>query len=411
MSMRALIQKDLLILTRDRRALMILLVTPAVFIAILGFSTGKLFGWQNTNDRIEIALADLDTGDVAREVTEALASRHGLDVVQLDSETHARLRVDDGEAQTAIILGTRFQTLVDQLALDDLLHPDSGRLAGGLEALDIEVYARPTHQALASVTEQLLYGVMLRTLLPHVARNDPLAKLYLDARVKSERSGPSAEDVNENMAEPSGNALDVSNIAYQIIVPSYTVLFAFFLVNLMARSFLTERHRGTLTRLQLAPIRVSHLLVGKTLPFLLISLIQGVLLFTFGKLLFGMSWGVRPWMLLPVILCTSLAATTMGLLTAVLVRTDAQVSAYVNLLVITLGGLSGCFMPREWLPETMRHLSLAIPHAWSLIAYDQVLNSPHPHWPRVWNACGVLLVFSTIFYTAGWLRYRTQRQY
>lgn len=411
MSMRALIYKDLLILTRDRRALMILLVTPAVFIAILGFSTGKLFGWQNRNDRIELVLVDLDASPIAQRMVETIVSRPGLHVTRTDSEQQGRLRVDDGEAQTAIIIGPAFQSVVDQLALEDLLNPNTGRLAGGLRSLDVEIYARPTQQAVASVTEQLVYGLMLRTLLPHVARNDPLARMYLEARLDRERTEAADETADTRPQEDAGTLPDVGNIAYQIIVPSYTVLFAFFLVNLMARSFLTERHRGTLTRLQIAPIRVSHLLVGKTLPFLLISLMQGVLLFAFGKLLFGMSWGVRPWMLLPVIFCTSLAATTMGLLTAVLVRTDAQVSAYVNLLVITLGGLSGCFMPREWLPETMRQLSLAIPHAWSLIAYDQLLNSTHPHWPRVWNACGILLAFSAVFYAAGWLRYRTQRQY
>ena len=87
------------------------------------------------------------------------------------------------------------------------------------------------------------------------------------------------------------------------------------------------------------------MLIGKTAPFLLVSVAQGVLLFASGKLLFGMSWGTMPWLLPVVITCTSLAATALGLVTATLVQSDAQVSAYANTVVIVLGGISGCFMP------------------------------------------------------------------
>ena len=78
---------------------------------------------------------------------------------------------------------------------------------------------------------------------------------------------------------------------YQELVPSYTVMFVFFLVNIMARSFIRERDEGTLIRLRAAPVSVVSLLVGKTTPFFIVSVVQCTLLFVFGKLLFGMSWG------------------------------------------------------------------------------------------------------------------------
>lgn len=111
-------------------------------------------------------------------------------------------------------------------------------------------------------------------------------------------------------------------------------------------------------------------------------------------------------MLLFVIACTSLAATGIGLVTAVLVRSDAQVSAYANLLVIVLAGLSGCFMPRQWLPEMLRQISLAIPHLWALIAYDQLLASGHPNLSRIAICCVVLAGFGAVFFLAGWHRFR-----
>jgi ABC-2 type transport system permease protein len=184
-------------------------------------------------------------------------------------------------------------------------------------------------------------------------------------------------------------------------------MFVFFLVNIMARSFLGERSLGTLRRLQMAPIRSSDVLLGKTVPFFVVSLIQTGLLFLAGRLLFGMSWGHRPLLLIPVIVCTSLAATMLGLLTATLVKTDSQVSAYANIVVITMAGISGCFMPREWLPEVMQQVSLATPHAWALMAYDQLLSREFVDLRLVGQCCLALLGFAVVFFTLGWCRFRT----
>ena len=86
-------------------------------------------------------------------------------------------------------------------------------------------------------------------------------------------------------------------------------------------------------------------------------------------------------MLLPVIFCTSMSATALGLLVATMVRSESQVSAYATILVITMGGVSGCFTPRKWLPDAMREFSLTTPHAWSLMAYEELLckAAPDPH--------------------------------
>lgn len=77
-------------------------------------------------------------------------------------------------------------------------------------------------------------------------------------------------------------------MAVQWVVPGFTVMFAFFLINVMARSFMIERDQGTLRRLLLAPVRTLPLLLGKTIPFYLTSVLQCTLLFFCGRLLFGM---------------------------------------------------------------------------------------------------------------------------
>ena len=183
-------------------------------------------------------------------------------------------------------------------------------------------------------------------------------------------------------------------------------MFAFFLINVMARSFMIERDQGTLRRLMMAPVRTLPLLLGKTIPFFLTSVVQCALLFICGRVLFGMPWGVQPGYLIPVILCTSAAAAGLGLLLSTMVHTDQQISSYGTTLILVLSALSGCFLPRELFPKMMKQISLFTPHAWSLRAFDEVLNQPQIEAGIVASSCGVLLCFASLCFAAGWWRFR-----
>ncbi|MDZ4689122.1 MAG: ABC transporter permease, partial [Planctomycetaceae bacterium] len=110
--------------------------------------------------------------------------------------------------------------------------------------------------------------------------------------------------------------------------------------------------------------------------------------------------------LIPVILCTSAAATSLGLLLAAWVQTDQQVSAYGTSMVLILGGVSGCFIPRAWLPDLMKTVSLATPHAWALQAFDAVLTKDRVDSILVHDYCFVLLGFAATFFAVGWWRFR-----
>src|SRR6202035_5210948 len=98
-------------------------------------------------------------------------------------------------------------------------------------------------------------------------------------------------------------------------------MFAFFLVLTVGWLFVSERRQGTLKRLRAAPISRAQILLGKMVPCYLLSVTQGLLLLVAGKLVFAMSWGQDPFWLLPVVLCTSLAAVGLALLVAALART------------------------------------------------------------------------------------------
>ncbi|AMV25976.1 Inner membrane transport permease YbhR [Gemmata sp. SH-PL17] len=222
--------------------------------------------------------------------------------------------------------------------------------------------------------------------------------------VKSEtREGIAANRVEYKDSSGSG-VLNRGALRYQILVPSYTVMFAFFLVLSVGWLFVAERKHGTLVRLRAAPLTRGQILLGKLLPCLAVSLLQGVFLLAAGRLIFGMTWGSRPELLLPLVASTSFAAVGLAILVASVARTETQVAVYGTLLVLVLGGVSGSLMPRDLMPEQMKTVSLVTPHAWALDAYNQLLATSAPDVSAVLTACAALCAFGAAFTALAWWR-------
>jgi ABC-type multidrug transport system permease subunit len=251
-----------------------------------------------------------------------------------------------------------------------------------------------------AVKQSLGLGVQnaLKRLFP---KYNLTAKTWAALTKSDPRSNEGAE-VTTYVEEGAG-LLKRGALRYQVLVPSYTVMFAFFLVLTVGWLFVAERRQGTLTRLRAAPLSRTQLLVGKLLPCFALSVAQGIFLLLAGKVIFNMSWGSAPFALLLVVCSTSLAAMGLALLVAALARTETQVAIYGTLLVLVLAGVSGCLMgDRELMPEAMQQFSLFTPHAWALVAYKQLLTTPAPDLMIVFEACAVLSAFGAGFIALAW---------
>lgn len=399
-------KKDLHLILRDKGALYTLLALPVVFIAILGVSTGQLFTRHEQSELVKIGIVDEDCSDLSEQIFRDLEGIGGLKVVKVKDRDEASLRLQDGRSGVVVILGSDFHNRIEDLDMEDIFDLKTGKLSPGLSAIDMRVECGASFVSVAQLVEYVVLSAVLRVVSPEVVKRNKLFARIIESRIERhkkelEESGqPALPPTPQEPVKPRGN------IVYQTLVPAFMVMFAFFLVNIMANSFITERKLGTLRRMQVSRVNPVQLLWGKTLPFLVVSIAQSSLLFVSGKLMFGMSWGTYPAMLLPVLLTTSISATGLGLLVATIVRTESQVTSYSTFLVIVLAGISGCYMPREWLPELMKNVSLATPHAWALIAYQELLTHKNPDMRYVWECCGVLALMGSVCFTFGWLRFR-----
>jgi ABC-type multidrug transport system permease subunit len=438
-----LAKKDLRLLLRDPRAVVVLLAMPLIFILVLGVSLGEGFG-QKPDDRLRVSIVDLDTGFAdpdagadapklqwSKTVERDLAQTAGIRVELIGSLEEAEELVKNGKRAAVMVFGPDFSK---QVTLSSFLRGGVNPLFRDgidLEALDAHVLRDPTQLTAASIIEQVGQVTMLRVVLPWMIGRafekigdrmgfilantlqqmfpnyDLTGKTWAALTRAPERSNEGAEIAKYEPPAGTG-VLNRGALRYQILVPSYTVMFAYFLVLTVGWLFVAEKRQGTLKRLRAAPLSRAQILIGKLLPCLILSIAQGLFLLVAGKLIFGMSWGSEPWWLVLVVICTSLSAMGLALLVAALAQTEAQVAIYGTLLVLVLAGLSGCLMgDRELMPENMQRISLITPHAWALVAYKQLLANPaSPNVYLVLQSCAVLTAFGAGFLMLAWAMLR-----
>jgi ABC-type Na+ efflux pump permease subunit len=463
-----LAKKDLRLLLGDRRAVVILLAMPILFILVLGVALGK--------DQLRITLVDLDQGDYIRSgdfppekwslmfVRDLQLTAPDIDIETLTLD-QARQKINTRKRAAVLVFGPDFSRSVSQCSfLQDGINPFN-RNGVNLALLDAKLLRDETQGTAAAIIEQAAQVTLLRIILPWMIGrafekigdpsfldllsqekdipgavkaflNSPFAtdsqkhalgiglqnaleglfsKYNLTGKTwetltqpkranKSLITSPSENGNNNILTLPESPAfLNRGDLRYQSLVPSYTVMFAFFLVLTVGWLFVAERRQGTLKRLRAAPLSRTEILLGKMVPCFLLSLGQGFFLLAAGKVVFDMRLGHQPIWLAAVVIATSLAAMGLSLLVASLARTEAQVAIYGTLLVLVLAGISGCLMgDPELMPERMKLLSRFTPHAWAMDAYSQLLLRPEPNLLLVGQACAVLVLFGAGFVGLAW---------
>jgi ABC-type multidrug transport system permease subunit len=278
------------------------------------------------------------------------------------------------------------------------------------EALHV---AAPSAAAEADYRQRVGAGVQ-QALREQFRKYDLTGKTWA-ALTRSTTPEGAGAGLSEYTDEGGIGPLKRGSAVYKTLVPSYTVMFAFALILIVGWLFVSERRRGTLKRLQAAPVTRTQLLLGKFLPCLALAVAQGAFLLAAGKLVFGLSWGPASWplagqalALLPVVLTTALAAMGLAMLVAALARTEMQVAIYGAVLVLALGLVGGCVVPREMMPQAAQQVSQWTPHGWALNAYQQLMMRAEPNLVIVRDAAVKLTAFGLLCLGLAWLTLRLE---
>jgi ABC-2 type transport system permease protein len=131
-------------------------------------------------------------------------------------------------------------------------------------------------------------------------------------------------------------------------------------VTLMACTIARERESGTLYQLMVTSLRRREIVIGKMLPYLVVSAFLVMVIMAVSSLHFGVAF-YQLSALAVVCLLFLLCSLGLGLLISAFSRTQTQAIQFSVFFLLPVFVLSGAFAPLEQLPNAVRYVSELFP--------------------------------------------------
>jgi ABC-2 type transport system permease protein len=175
-----------------------------------------------------------------------------------------------------------------------------------------------------------------------------------------------------------------------------------------ALSIVREKERGTMEQILVSPVRPLELIAGKTIPYVVISLVVSAGVLAVSYLLFGVTVRGSYLLLLLVILLFLLSCLGVGILISTLAETQHMaftLSAIITILPSFI--LSGFVFPIRNMPLPIQVITYLFPARYFLVALRSVIIKG-TGLASFWEQALALLVFGSTALTLSTLRMRRQ---
>jgi drug efflux transport system permease protein len=325
----AVAHKEFRQIMRDTRTLMILLFVPAFFLLLYGYA----LNWDIRH--VRLAVEDEDHTPESRSIVSAFVNSGYFDLVASvdDSRIDALMNTNDVRAVIVIPAGLgRSLRAGERVPVQVLVNGDNANTA-----TTVVGYALTILQSESSHYRPRA-AVPLLSMQPRVWYNAELrSTLFLVPGL----------------------------IAYIAMITA---------VVSTALSVVREKERGTMEQVRMAPLDASAFVVGKTIPYFLISLASAVGIILTAMLLFGLPMRGSWWLLLLALSLFLVGALGLGLLISS-VSDNQQVAFQLAMLASFLPTLmlSGFIFPIASMPAFLRGVTYFVPARYFLIALRAIV--------------------------------------
>jgi ABC-2 type transport system permease protein len=333
--------KEFLHIYRDRRVLLLVLTLPPLFTLLFGhaFETGELNG-------VPSLMIDRDNTPRAQEF---------IEIISKNKTFHWRRGSPDTKNESDLLAhGVRAALVIPKGWDESLENGDPKPLLLYLDGGDIN-----TADAVEGSVRQSLGDFqlkqrdrMIETLPEEVFELGKQLPVQIRKRFVSMMEMWTVD--RKVLYNPKARVID-------FVVPGIIGLILQLLtVTLMACTIARERESGTLYQLMVTSLRRREIVIGKMLPYLLVSGLLVLVIMLVSRLHFGVVFYQLP-ALAVICLLFLLCSLGLGLLISAFSHTQTQAIQFSVFFLLPVFVLSGAFAPLEQLPKAVRYISELFP--------------------------------------------------
>lgn len=308
----SLIRKEAIHIVRDRRTMFITLVMPLVLLLLFGFAIST-----EVND-VRVAVVTDHHTDETRQIIQALDVNSYFTFKGMASSSEVESLLRHGEIDAALLLRTdgnqnKYQIIVDA--------------------------SNPT---VAQAAVSYISGVVERRGdIPVITRT-----LY-NPQMKS---------------------------SYNFVPGIMGMIFILICAIMTSVSIVREKETGTMDLLLVSPVRPIYIIIGKLVPYLILSCIILAIMLVMAYTVLGLPVSESVIYVIAVSLLYIILSLSIGLLISAMV--DNQVSALIIsaiLFMVPVIMLSGMIFPIDNMPKPLQALSCIIPARWYISAMRKLM--------------------------------------
>lgn len=365
----AIAKKETRQMLRDIRMLMVIFVFPVFLLGIFGYAIN--FDVRH----IKLAVYDPDRSEESRGFIDILLSSEYFDLVEyIDNNDEIKKYLDEKKSQSVVVFPEDFSEKInsrENVKLQFLIDGVDGNTA----TIIMNYINAATLTYSQTLTADILTSAGMKSYMP--VRLEP--RFWYNPELKST------------------HFLLPGLIAMILIVTAVITI---------SLSIVREKERGTIEQINVSPLTTMELLVGKTIPYVVIALINAALVLIAGYFLFGIIVKGSYFWLFVTTLIFLFASLNLGILVSTISDTQQvafQLSTLITLLPSML--LSGFIFPIESMPVAVQVLTNVTPAKFYIVALRAILLKGVGI-EAFWDQLLYLIAFSLVLLAAASVKYK-----
>ncbi len=353
--MWAFIKKEFLYIFRDYRTMLILFGMPLVQILLFGFAI------TNDINNARIAVLDYSKDGVTRAITRKLLSSHYFLLDRyLSSYDEIKPAFRRGEIKEVVVFPAHFARKIKtegRASLQLIMDASDPNTANILNAY--------TRGIINTFVFQNLAGAQKLPLRIHVAQT-----MLYNRELKS---------------------------VFMFVPGIITVILMLVSTMMTSITIVREKELGTMEALLVSPVKPGIIILGKVVPYVVLSFVNLIIILLLSQFVFGMPIRGSVSLLLGESLLFLVMSLSLGTLISTVSKTQQQammLSMFALLLPTIL--LSGFIFPIANMPEVLQLLSNLMPGKWFIIILKNIMlkgNGIDYFWKETLVILGMAVVF------------------
>jgi ABC-2 type transport system permease protein len=422
-----LVRKDFALLFKDRASIVLTFVIPFAMI----FLFGQIFNVNAMNpgpSGIPLAVVNQSDNPAAAKLVAALRAEKTFEVVTTYGNGEKTRPLAEGDLRPMMQADAfRFALVIPK----DVVRTDRF-------GIHLKVYSNPRNE----METEMVNGILQKTLFTNVPQ---LMGQSLEARARAaigddrfnrfnsaiassiaSNFGGDAERIKERMdsgdfgfgaaatgtgggATGDADALsrmlsvetvqvagkDVKSPQATLLVGGWAMQFLLFAVTASATSLFREKEHGIFQRILSAPVTRGDILWSKFLYGICLGMIQLLVLFFAGHVLYGIDVADHLPLLALVCVFAAASCTAFGMLIAAISPTPESARGLATFVILFMSAIGGAWFPVSVMPHFIQMFSKLTLIYWSMEGFSQVLWS-HDSLAQLMPTLGCLLLITTL---------------